>query len=147
LLLEAVLRHTLDNNPDKTMLPQVIALVREFLEKLNVETGRTENRFNLLELDGQLVFEPGEQVVSPSLLGHDDHRSHSFQNLRLKEDGRELIHKGPLSQRVTGPATDTGNLQVYLFNHALLMVKQQKKHEQYKVYRRVEPFFLPLSLS
>lgn len=64
LLLEAVLKHTPDDNPDKQTLPQVIRLVREFLAKVNVETGRTENRFNLLQLDQQLVFRPGEQVVS-----------------------------------------------------------------------------------
>jgi hypothetical protein len=65
LLLEAVLKHTPDDNPDKQILPQVIRLVREFLGKVNVETGKTENRFNLLQLDQQLVFRPGEQVVSP----------------------------------------------------------------------------------
>lgn len=63
LLLEAVLKQTPDDNPDKQTLPQVIAIVREFLGKVNVETGRTENRFNLLQLDQQLVFKPGEQVV------------------------------------------------------------------------------------
>jgi RHO1 GDP-GTP exchange protein 1/2 len=63
LLLEAVLRHTPDDNPDKTTLPQVITMVREFLEKVNVETGKTENRFNLLELDQQIAFKPGEHVV------------------------------------------------------------------------------------
>ena len=64
LLLEAVLKHTPDDNPDKQDLPKVIRLVREFLAKVNVETGRTENRFNLLQLDQQLVFRQGEQVVS-----------------------------------------------------------------------------------
>lgn len=63
LLLEAVLKQTPDDNPDKQTLPEVIAIVREFLGKVNVETGRTENRFNLLQLDQQLVFKPGEQVV------------------------------------------------------------------------------------
>jgi hypothetical protein len=62
--LEAVLKHTPDDNPDKLDLPNVIRLVREFLAKVNVETGRTENRFNLLQLDQQLVFRQGEQVVS-----------------------------------------------------------------------------------
>lgn len=38
-------------------------MVREFLGKVNVETGKTENRFNLLQLDQQLVFRPGEEVV------------------------------------------------------------------------------------
>lgn len=65
LLLEAVLKHTPEDNPDKTTLPQVIALVREFLGKVNAESGRTENRFNLLQLDQQLIFRQNEQVVSP----------------------------------------------------------------------------------
>jgi hypothetical protein len=64
LLLEAILKHTPDDNPDKQVLPQVIALVREFLCKVNTESGKTENRFNLLQLDQQLVWRPGEQVVS-----------------------------------------------------------------------------------
>lgn len=58
-----MLKQTPDDNPDKQILPQVIVIVREFLGKVNVETGRTENRFNLLQLDQQLVFKPGEQVV------------------------------------------------------------------------------------
>jgi len=63
LLLEAVLKQTPDDNPDKQTLTQVVAMVREFLGKVNVETGKTENRFNLVQLDQQLVFRPGEQVV------------------------------------------------------------------------------------
>lgn len=65
LLLEAVLKHTPEDSPDKIVLPQVIVLVREFLGKVNTESGRTENRFNLLQLDQQLVFRQGEQVVRP----------------------------------------------------------------------------------
>ena len=64
LLLEAVLKHTPEDNPDKTALPKVIEIVREFLKAVNTETGKAENRFNLLQLDQQLVFRPGEQVVS-----------------------------------------------------------------------------------
>lgn len=64
LLLEAVLKHTQDDNPDKTTLPQVVTFIREFLGKVNTESGKTENRFNLVQLDQQLVFRPGEEVVS-----------------------------------------------------------------------------------
>jgi len=64
LLLEAVLKHTPNDNPDKELLPKVIALVREFLAKVNTETGKAENRFNLLQLDQQLVFRQTERVVS-----------------------------------------------------------------------------------
>lgn len=76
LLLEAVLKHTPDDSPDKTTLPQVVALVREFLGKVNTESGRTENRFNLIQLDQQLIFRPGEEVV----------RTH-----RPLSDSRELV--------------------------------------------------------
>lgn len=64
LLLEAVLKHTPEDHPDKTVLPKVIGVVREFLRAVNAETGKAENRFNLLQLDQQLVFRAGEQVVS-----------------------------------------------------------------------------------
>ncbi|TFK51833.1 CNH-domain-containing protein [Heliocybe sulcata] len=126
LLLEAVLKHTPEDNADKTTLPQVIALVKEFLSKVNVESGKTENRFNLLQLDQQLVFRPGEEV-----------------DLRLREDGRELVFKGALKKRGGGQG-DGGELLVFLFDHALLMVKQKTKHEQYKVYRRPIPLELLL---
>lgn len=63
LLLEAVNKHTPEDNPDKQTLAQVVIIVREFLAKVNVETGKTENRFNLIQLDQQLVYRPGEQVV------------------------------------------------------------------------------------
>jgi len=43
-------------------------MVREFLKAVNSESGKTENRFNLLQLDQALVFKPGEQVVWEALL-------------------------------------------------------------------------------
>ena len=63
LLLEVVLKYTPENNPDKLALPKVIKLVREFLTKVNIETGKSENRFSLAQLDQQLVFKTGEAVV------------------------------------------------------------------------------------
>ncbi|KAG1808641.1 CNH domain-containing protein [Suillus subaureus] len=124
LLLEAVLKQTPDDNPDKQTLAQVVIMVREFLGKVNVETGKTENRFNLLQLDQQLVYRPGEQV-----------------DLKLQDPGRELVYKGALNKRGGGQG-DSGDLLVYLFDHALLMVKQKSKHEQFKVYRRPIPLEL-----
>lgn len=52
------------------------------------------------------------------------------------------MYKGALNKRGGGGAQgDSGDLQLYLFDHALLMVKQKSKHEQYKVYRRVRCLF------
>jgi RHO1 GDP-GTP exchange protein 1/2 len=62
-LLGAVLKHTPDDSPDKHVLEQVIMLVRDFLGKVNTESGKTENRFNLVQLNQQLSFKPGEEVV------------------------------------------------------------------------------------
>jgi hypothetical protein len=47
-----------------------------------------------------------------------------------------MIYKGPLNRR-GGPLGDSGELLVFLLDHALLMAKQKNKTEQYKVYRRV----------
>ena len=63
LLLEAVLKQTPEESADKQEIPKVVTLVRSFLAEVNLQTGRTENRFNLLQLEQQLVFRPGEQVV------------------------------------------------------------------------------------
>ena len=58
-----MLKHTPDDSPDKHVLEQVITLVRDFLGKVNTESGKTENRFNLVQLNQQLSFKPGEEVV------------------------------------------------------------------------------------
>jgi RHO1 GDP-GTP exchange protein 1/2 len=51
------------------------------------------------------------------------------------DEGRELIYKGGMNKR-------DGEIQVHLFDHALLFTKLVKtKHvEQFKVYRRVSFF-------
>ena len=55
------------------------------------------------------------------------------------DEGRELIYKGEMNKR-------DGEIQVHLFDHALLFTKLVKtKHvEQYKVYRRVSLSYLSL---
>ena len=58
-----MLKHTPDDSPDKHVLEQVITLVKDFLGRVNTESGKTENRFNLVQLNQQLSFKPGEEVV------------------------------------------------------------------------------------
>ncbi|KAG8917238.1 RHO1 GDP-GTP exchange protein 2, partial [Tulasnella sp. 408] len=117
LLLEVVLKYTSDDNPDKVRLVEVVKIIRGFLKRVNEESGKTESRFNLLQLDQQLVFRNVEQV-----------------DLRLRDENRELLYKGTLKRR--GGQGDNGDLQVFLFDHALLMVKAKTKHEQFRVYKR-----------
>ena len=58
-----MLKQTPEESSDKQELPKVVKLVKEFLAEVNSQTGRAENRFNLLQLEQQLLFRPGEQVV------------------------------------------------------------------------------------
>lgn len=63
LLLEVALKYTPEDSVDRVAIPKVVKLVREFLAKVNEESGKTENRFNLLQLDKSLLFRQGEEVV------------------------------------------------------------------------------------
>ncbi|KAK6532797.1 RHO1 GDP-GTP exchange protein 2, variant 2 [Arthrobotrys megalospora] len=125
LLLEAVLKNTADDNPDKQDLPKAIEMIRECLSKVNIESGRAENTFNLMQLDQQLQFAPDNKV-----------------DLKLTEEGRQLIFKGSLKRSPTDAGT--GDIQAFLFDHAVLLVKIKvvNKRDQYKVYKRPIPLEL-----
>ena len=127
LLLEAICNHSADDNPDKTDLPKAVALVREFLHKVNVESGKAENKFNLIQLAQQLSNKPGEPQF----------------DLKLTEEGRQLLFKGALKRRAAaaGSSADNDLLQLFLFDHLLLVVKIKvvNKRETYRIYRKVLP--------
>ena len=123
LLLENVAKFTADDNPDKYDIPKSIKIIRDVLYKVNVESGKAENHFNLMQLNQALKFRPGEYV-----------------DLKLTEESRQLIFKGPLKK---GP-TDAGDIQAYLFDHAVLLVriKMVNKREEYKVHKKPIPLEL-----
>ncbi|KAI1271073.1 CNH domain-containing protein [Xylaria sp. FL0933] len=123
LLLENVLKYTEDGNPDKEDIPKVLVMIRDLLTRVNAESGKAENRFNLRRLHEQLKFRPADKV-----------------DLKLTEDGRELVFK---TQFKKGP-TDPTEITAFLFDHAVLLVriKQQGKTEEVKTYRRPIPLEL-----
>ena len=124
LLLEQVLKFTADENPDKTDIPKAVAIIRDFLTRVNMETGKSENRFNLLQLNQNLKWS------DPSF----------YIDLKLTDETREIIYKGPLKKS----PTDTSEIMCFLFDHALLLTKQKitNKKEELKVYRRPIPLEL-----
>lgn len=127
LLLEAIQKHTKDHNSDKHNLPKAVTAIKVFLSRLNAESGKAENRFNLMQLQAQLVNKPGEPDP----------------NLKLTDESRLLIFKGALKKKNVGNAnagTDaSSDIQVFLFDHAILMVKPKmmNKRETLKVHRKV----------
>lgn len=122
LLLENVAKYTAEDNPDAQDIPRAIAAIKELLNRVNLESGKAENQFNLRQLHVQLKWGPEKG------------------DLKLMDEGRELIYKGPLKK---GP-TDSSELLVYLFNHALLFVKHRivNKKDELKVYKRPIPLEL-----
>ncbi|WFD01264.1 RHO1 GDP-GTP exchange protein 2 [Malassezia yamatoensis] len=126
LLFEQVLKYTEEENPDKVLLPIAIQKIKALLSRVNQETGRNENRMQISQLSDRLVFRAGETV-----------------NLRLKDPHRELVFRGSLKKR-SGSQSDNADIQVYLFDHALLMVKHKIVHktDMEKVYRKPIPLEL-----
>ena len=124
LLLENVLKYTAEDNPDTKDIPQAIAMIKEFLQKVNDESGKAENKFNLRQLQVALKWTGMEKG---------DH-------LKLLEEGRQLVYKGPLKKS----PTDSSEVHVYLFNHALLFVKQKtsNRQEELRVYKKPIPLEL-----
>lgn len=125
LFLDAILKATDETNPDKENLPKARTLVREFLTKVNVESGRAENRLQLRQLSSSLIFRPGEQV-----------------DLKLTSENREIIFKGTFKKR-TQDKDNQGDVQCYLLDNSLLFVRAKivNKREQLKVHRKVSLIF------
>lgn len=128
LLLENVLKYTAEDNPDTEDVPKAITMIKDVLSKVNIESGMAENRFNLMQLHNALRFAPGEYV-----------------DLKLTDESRQMIFKGPLKK---GP-TDSAEIMVYLFDHAVLLAKQKitNKREELKVHRRPIPLELLVILQ
>lgn len=123
LLLDNVLKYTKDDNPDKKDIPIAIGLIKDFLARVNAESGKAENHFNLLQLNQQLKWNAGE-----------------YTDLKLTEENRVILTKMSFKK---GP-TDNAEVQVYLFDHAVLMcrVKNVNKREELRVYRKPIPLEL-----
>ncbi|KAK3828749.1 MAG: RhoGEF Rgf2 [Benniella sp.] len=128
LLLEAILKYTPDDNPDKQAIPQVISTIKDFLQKVNLESGKCENAFNLRQIHKSLQWK-GEPV-----------------ELNLLAKDRQLIMKGPLKKK--GTSSEHSDLYVFVFDHVLLLTKEKKTKggEGYKVHKRPIPLEL-LNLS
>ena len=123
LLLDNVLKYTKDDDSDKRDIPTAISLIRDFLARVNTESGKAENHFNLIQLNNSLKFNPGDYV-----------------DLKLTDQNRQILSK--MNFRKT--PTDSAEVQVYLLDHAVLLirVKTVNKREELRVYRKPIPLEL-----
>lgn len=62
LLLREILKHTPDDHPDCKNIPKVMHLIGVFLERVNEESGKTENKYSLKLLEEKLSWKKGPVV-------------------------------------------------------------------------------------
>ncbi|KAK9460756.1 CNH domain-containing protein [Lipomyces oligophaga] len=131
LLLNAVLKHTPEDSVDTQDLQKAVDMIKDLLSKLNVETGKASNRYELMLLSQSLVVQHGETF-----------------DLKLTEEGRRILfHQDSMKRRLQD---QQGDITIYLLDHCLFFVKKKvvNRREQLKVFRKPIPLeLLVLSLS
>lgn len=133
LLLRSIRDHTDPNSKDYQNLNKAMDLLQKMLTRINFETGKASDRLNLFLLKQKLVFRPGELV-----------------DLKLTAENRKMLYNCTLKKRSNQDKDRQGEIQTYLFDHALLFVKVKtiNKREVYRVYQRPIPIpLLFLSLT
>jgi hypothetical protein len=108
LLLGAVMKKTPDDHPDKSYLTQCINIVKAVAEKMDQGTVVTKNTLRIYEINSRIRYKPDEH--------HD---------LNLMKPGRRLLKEGVLTRK-SHIVVETVELQVFLFDHLLLMTKVKK---------------------
>lgn len=124
LLLENVAKATADGNPDKQDIPRAITVIREILTRVNEESGKAENIQQLNQLNQSLKW-----------------GTIPFVDLKLTEENRQLVFKSSLKKT---PTAEIPDVQAYLFDHAVLLVRTKtvNKREEQRVYRKPIPLEL-----
>lgn len=122
LLLGGILKNTKESSPDYKNLVQAKEEILKVLAKINVQTGESTDRYKVMVLHKLL----GRQTLEVRF------------NFKLSYNHR-IIYQVTLSRK-----RDNEKIDLYLFEHALLLVKHkiQNKREVYKVFER--PVYLPL---
>ncbi|KAK6464495.1 CNH domain-containing protein [Scheffersomyces coipomensis] len=122
LFLEKLQKYTKEDSPDYKYIIKVIDPLKKLLERINIQTGICTDRQKVLELHKSL----GEKMLKERY------------NFKLSFTNR-IIHQASLTRK-----RDNEKIELYLFEHALLLVKSkiQNKRTIKKVYEK--PIYLPL---
>ncbi|KAI8098883.1 uncharacterized protein BX664DRAFT_254586 [Halteromyces radiatus] len=104
LLLHEILKRTPNNHPDFDNIPKAIAIIKQFLTRVNAQAGATKNRFDLDRMHEYLTFKNKADAM----------------DLGLLKDNRVIIKQGTLRKT---PNNDSTEYQVILLDHYLVVAK------------------------
>lgn len=122
LLLSGILKNTKEDSPDYSNLIKAKEEIEKVLVKINLQTGEATDRHKIMVLHRLL----GRQTLEDRF------------NFKLTYSNR-IIYQVTLSRK-----RDNEKIDLYLFEHALLLIKHkiQNKREVHKVFE--SPIYLPL---
>jgi len=126
LLLREILKHAPENSIDREVLPRAMDIIKDFLARVNSETGKAENRFDLQLISERLSYKNHAEGI----------------DLKLLDPERQLVMKGKFKRKGTG--SESSEVQVFLFDHYLVFakIKYMPTGEYYKIYRPPIPLEL-----
>lgn len=122
LLLGGILKNTKESSPDYNNLVKAKEEIEKVLHRVNIQTGESTDRHKIMVLHRLL----GRQTLEDRF------------NFKLNYNNR-IVYQVTLNRK-----RDNEKIDLYLFEHALLLVKHkiQNKREVHKVFER--PIYLPL---
>lgn len=145
LLLNKILKYTPDDNPDKTAIPEFIEKITDLMNRMNAETGRRKNRFDLRCIHQNLRFrEKTDAVASINNINLVKDALSNFmsktQDLRLLDQEREIKLQDTL-RKSSNP--ESAGFEIILFDHYLVVakVKVENADRHYTIQRVVRFFF------
>ncbi|KAG1457981.1 hypothetical protein G6F56_006495 [Rhizopus delemar] len=125
LLLDKIYDRTEAGHPDKENIPDIIASIKNYLQKVNNETGKAKNRFDLQQIHAHLTFKNKRDKI----------------DLKLLDKNRLIIKQGTLRRTAS---LDSTEYQVILFDHYLVTAKVKVINavEHYSIRNRPIPIEL-----
>ncbi|KAK4511309.1 uncharacterized protein ATC70_012524 [Mucor velutinosus] len=125
LLFNEILKHTPADHPDLEDLPKAVTIIKRFLSRVNAETGKAKNRFDLERIHYNLSFKYKADEV----------------NLDLLAKNRSIVKQGTLKKSAQ---LESVEYQVILFDHYLVIAKLKiiNGTERYVIQKRPIPIEL-----